>query len=489
MPSLHPSPVDNISDLDRKLLQGFADGTFTGSPAAAAKYFPAQSDGDWDYTRKLLQGLADGAFSNTASSKYVPGPNDSLWTLNNKLLRGFADGSFTGNPQAPNKYFPQFGDNVFYLKRRLLQGFADGTFLGSTPAPLQYWPSQADDIWQITRKFVFGLVNNVFGVATPPCVPPLAPNNLEVTASPANPSSTSVTIDWTQPLGIPPIFPAQYIIKWGLASGNYNVGSATISSVSTSYTITGLNPSTTYFIIVEAVNVCSSGPSNEISTTTTAGVHLLNTLISYWQLENAAGADSQDGNTLSITGGTSFLPGGVLGNYLQVSGVGVGTYLLNTPANLQLGPGVSFTFQIWFKWLADTVPIAAQAFASATQAWRLYTAVKTIRWLCYDSAGVPSDWLTGLVVPAVGWHQIVCGYDASTKNQFASLDGGMRLTNALPSDIRASNGIFVIGADGTAIPDGSNVDECGFWKRVLNTDEVAQLYNGGAGWPYGSFTL
>lgn len=266
--SLLPSPSDNIWDLDRKLLQGFADGSFTGGSSSPSVYFPTQGDDDWDLTRRLIGGLASGAFGDSASSSKTPGPDDSLYTLNLKLLLGFADGSFMGQAPSPAAYFPQPGDNVFYLKRRLLQGFADGTFTG-TAAPSKYWPAAGDDIWQVTRKLLLGFADGTFVAGSSPCVPPLAPTNLALAAGPNNPSDTTATIDWQQPLGLPPVFATQYLIRWGLASGNYNVGSATISGALLNYTITGLSAVTTYYIAVFALNgVCESPASNELATTT-----------------------------------------------------------------------------------------------------------------------------------------------------------------------------------------------------------------------------
>lgn len=105
------------------------------------------------------------------------------------------------------------------------------------------------------------------------CRAPLAPTGLALSAGANNPGSSTITVTWSQPLqpGGPTV--TSFLIKWGTASGNYNVGSATVNSSTFSYTITGLNSSTTYFIVVEALATsCPSTNSNELQATTTGNL-------------------------------------------------------------------------------------------------------------------------------------------------------------------------------------------------------------------------
>lgn len=96
------------------------------------------------------------------------------------------------------------------------------------------------------------------------CTDPLPPNNLAFVLV----TDTSISISWTQPLQIPPVTVTKYVIKWGTSSGVYT-NSAMVNGGIFGYSITGLTPGTTYFIVVEALSgLCASGNSSEISTTT-----------------------------------------------------------------------------------------------------------------------------------------------------------------------------------------------------------------------------
>jgi fibronectin type 3 domain-containing protein len=91
-------------------------------------------------------------------------------------------------------------------------------------------------------------------------IKPIATVNLTaVTAA----SSTSLNITWSSADGAD-----AYDVRYGTASGVYL---ATVSSVTSSYTLTGLSASTTYFISVRARNSIGSGlnvDSNEMNATT-----------------------------------------------------------------------------------------------------------------------------------------------------------------------------------------------------------------------------
>lgn len=327
-------------------------------------------------------------------------------------------------------------------------------------------------------------------VTNPVCSTPAAPSISQAKTT----SDNSVQIIWKANPHNTGSFVTGWIVSWGTTPGGpYPNNSGVLPLVPRIFVVTGLNSGTTYYFIVTAVTSISGCTSNspQASATTTGSAPsngLLTNLVSHWALESNAGTDDKDANTLSETGGVSHPAGGIIGNYCRVNGVGVGTYLLNCPPNLQAGPGVSFTFQIWVQWFADSVPVAANAFASATQVWLLAIgAASDIGWTCWDSVGAAHSFATGFTIPHAGWHQFVVGYDAVNKLQFAQMDNAARVTNAMPSDTRASNGIFVLGAGGSAVPDNIGIDEAAYWTGVLTTAQVTALWNGGAGLPFASY--
>lgn len=336
-------------------------------------------------------------------------------------------------------------------------------------------------------------------VTNPVCVQPTAPILVGLARSDDPLFAGMLQASWKQTKNIGGLIKG-YIVFWGTTNGGpYPFSSGVLPPIPRTYTITGLTPGTTYYVVVQAITAlagCNSANSNQMSNIPGGSApsnHLLTNLVSHWALESNAGTDDKDANTLSETGGVSHPAGGIIGNYCRVNGVGVGTFILNCPPNLQAGPGISFTVQIWAQWFADSVAIAANAQASATQVWSLgIGAASQIVWVCWDSTGTASTWTTGFVLPHAGWHHLVVGYDSVNKLQFAQMDNAARQTNAMASDPRASNGIFVLGADGSAVTDNVGVDEAAVWLAVgnagvLTTAQVTALWNGGAGLPFASY--
>ena len=84
-------------------------------------------------------------------------------------------------------------------------------------------------------------------------------------------TSSSVTVSWTQPVNTPPDSIGSYILWWGTSAGSLT-NMVTLSGATTSYTLTGLNASTTYYFAVQAISTagCLSLISNSVSGTTSA---------------------------------------------------------------------------------------------------------------------------------------------------------------------------------------------------------------------------
>jgi len=83
------------------------------------------------------------------------------------------------------------------------------------------------------------------------------------------------------------------------------------------------------------------------------------------------------------------------------------------------------------------------------------------------------------------WYFIYCYHDASGNEIGISVNDGTVDTTATggiaPGD---ADGAFQMGArDGSRCIDAS-IDEFGFWKKVLSSAEVTDLYNSGDGIPY-----
>jgi hypothetical protein len=85
----------------------------------------------------------------------------------------------------------------------------------------------------------------------PPPAPPLAPQSLRIVQV----TATTISVQWAQ-LVRPPVPVAFFTVKWGNASGKYQ---NTAQTTGGSYVLTGLTPSTVYFITVSATATAAAG--------------------------------------------------------------------------------------------------------------------------------------------------------------------------------------------------------------------------------------
>ena len=93
------------------------------------------------------------------------------------------------------------------------------------------------------------------------------------------------------------------------------------------------------------------------------------------------------------------------------------------------------------------------------------------------------------------WHNIVAVYDEKSSNMSVYIDGKYDSSTAHITGLPMNNKNYVIGANamgadgfdgGKGGSEGARdrIDEIGIWNRVLNLEEIKQLYNNGKGRAY-----
>ena len=220
---------------------------------------------------------------------------------------------------------------------------------------------------------------------------------------------------------------------------------------------------------------------------------LLNGLVSYWKLNEASGtrSDSVGSNNLADNNTVTRATG-------KQSGAGNFTFsnseYLNIASNSSLHIGASsFTFCAWV-YLASKPTYAYILskrneetsereyfldYTSTTDRFRFGVSANgtTNTFVAADTFGAPS---TGT------WYFLIASYDADTDTLSLSVNNGTANTTAFSNTVFEGTGNFTIGG-GNNTPvifwDGY-IDEVGFWKRVLTTEEKARLYNSGNGITY-----
>jgi hypothetical protein len=242
----------------------------------------------------------------------------------------------------------------------------------------------------------------------------------------------------------------------------------------------------------ERTGAANSAWSNT-ETKTLATSTLKTGLVSYWEFENTSWLDSHTtGNTLTGTAAPTSTAGQV-GNALTLNG---STQYLSCTSNtsLQTG-GQDFSFAFWFNRVAnldyDIVSKFAGGGGNQEYAVYVHNDGATGRYLqlsIFNAASSEDDLLntnSGPLTTAT-WYFGVVTFNATTKLMTVSTNAGTRNTKTSTFTVPSTASDFSIGkATANNIFNGQ-IDQVGFWKKVLTTTEETALYNGGAGRTYAS---
>lgn len=222
---------------------------------------------------------------------------------------------------------------------------------------------------------------------------------------------------------------------------------------------------------------------------------LLTSLVSYWKLDEASGnrADSQGSNTLTDTNGVSSATGKI-GNAASFNVAS--SQNLGIADNTDLSTGdIDFTFSLWVKFTTTSQYqfILSKDNTTTQREYGFYfdVGVTKIAFYVFDSGGTIKQLnLTTLGTPANGtWYHLVGWHDSVNNIVGAVANGGAADTVSYSNGVKDSTAAFRIGAnEGGSFYLNGLVDEVGFWKRVLTSQERTDLYNGGAGLPFSSFS-
>jgi hypothetical protein len=214
---------------------------------------------------------------------------------------------------------------------------------------------------------------------------------------------------------------------------------------------------------------------------------LTDDLISYWKLDEASGnaLDAHGSNDLTDnnTVGTA---AGKISNARDFDRASSERLTRADNASISAGD-VDFTFSLWFK--AESLNNFSYLLSKRNAFFNDYELFYLSSSVYFECAGVTRQ-SSGVTVGAGEWHFVVFYHDSAANVIGVSIDGGAAVTTstggAAPSD---TDGTFALGGRGHTGADywDGCLDEVGFWKRVLTSDERTQLYNGGSGLAYEDF--
>jgi len=215
---------------------------------------------------------------------------------------------------------------------------------------------------------------------------------------------------------------------------------------------------------------------------------LLNDLVAYWKLEEASGTRFDEVGSNDLTDVNTVTQAvGKVGNAAQFTRAN--TEHLEIADNTDMSTGdIDFTFALWIY--PDVVNVTQYAFGKwgsngqfATLEYA-FRAANTSLVFEVSSGGTNANVIVTLAVTAATWFFIVCWHDSVANTINLQIDDGTVDDTEFSDGIQDGPADFSIGRPGefagSPYWDG-RIDEMGFWKRVLTTDERTELYNSGAG--------
>ncbi len=220
---------------------------------------------------------------------------------------------------------------------------------------------------------------------------------------------------------------------------------------------------------------------------------ITNSLISFWELEAASGTrvdSTASANDLTDSGVTTSTTG-IVGNCPVFA-----TTKLSHVTNASLETGdIDWTIAGWVKfaaWSVDYTVVSKWPFPNAQNEYVVHydSAAGQLAFLIElgDDSGVLGA-NSNVSIPNLdtAWHFFVVGFDSVNNQIFISVDNEALITlaNTATPGMHVGNGDFELaGTAFGALNFVGNIDQVGFWKRVLTAAERTWLYNAGAGRSY-----
>jgi len=221
---------------------------------------------------------------------------------------------------------------------------------------------------------------------------------------------------------------------------------------------------------------------------------LTTSLVSYWKLDLGTWVDSHGANDLT-EGGTVTNTTGKINDGATASDWSTTNRLYISDAsqtNLE-GTG-DFSILMWV--LSDDAPSALEYIVSKydTSSQRGYSFnfdTGVVKLFVSETGSSANDQISFTHTHStVAWTSYVWTYDASAKQHRLYINGsehGSSPQTGVVTSVHDSTADFQIGVrDGASnafVLDG-DIDEVGFWTKVLTSDEVTDLYNAGNALPY-----
>jgi hypothetical protein len=213
------------------------------------------------------------------------------------------------------------------------------------------------------------------------------------------------------------------------------------------------------------------------------GTDITSSLLAFWELEEASGTrvDAHAGHDLTDNNSVVSVAG-VVGNAAEFDNT---NHLSTTNQDFDI-VAASFTMCGWARFNNYTTRQTIISRYGSGERWSLHYTTNA-------GGRLEFHWKLNtyaiLTEPSAGeWHFYIAWYDASAETiNFQMDDGSVSSTSVAGNPLASSTKDLLVGGKNDSTPtdfmDG-DLDQVGFWTRVLTADERAYLYNSGAGRPY-----
>lgn len=212
--------------------------------------------------------------------------------------------------------------------------------------------------------------------------------------------------------------------------------------------------------------------------------------IGYWKLDEASGNaldavgtnDLTDTNTVGTTTGKV----GTARDFVAANGE-----LFSHGDNATLSTGdVDFTITAWFKpqdMTANRI-VVGKGGGDIEYDIALRSGGPNLQFrACSGSGFAGLDAASDTTTLSAGtWYFVVGWHDATANTLNIQVNNGTVYSTSYSGGVYDGPNTFYIGKGFDSSFDGA-IDEVGFWKQVLTTQERTDLWNGGAGLAYSSF--
>ena len=211
-------------------------------------------------------------------------------------------------------------------------------------------------------------------------------------------------------------------------------------------------------------------------------------LVAYWEMEGASGAtevDAHGANDLTDVNTVGSATGKV-GNSREFTTATDNRLIRTDNTDLSIGGEISFTFAFWFN-LKDTgVGGFISKYGSAgNREYLIYQSSGTLQFLASADGTAVTSVLGDPVLSASTWYFCVAYYDAVADTINVQINDGTIASQSHTGGVFDSGSTFMLGNELTVVGGtDAYLDEVGFWKRTLTSDEKTWLYNSGTGRTY-----